>query len=167
MQGRRETTHKAPRFFSRLPRTPSTLFPLPLTVQGKRQNAAAFGKRFAHHLHVTIGAHDCARCYATRFLEGGLRGKGRGVGRVREAEPRTAPGRTGRLRRGGIHASGGKLFACSELVEGGLIWLPLATPALNLFSSLSERLRTVLLIQRQNVTMAVTVGLFFKPATKM
>src|SRR5580700_1461906 len=40
MQGRRETTHKAPfdklragtRFFSRVPCTPSTLFPLPLTV---------------------------------------------------------------------------------------------------------------------------------------
>jgi hypothetical protein len=38
MQGRRETTHKAPRFFSRLPRTPTTLFPLPLTVQQKKKS---------------------------------------------------------------------------------------------------------------------------------
>ena len=46
MRGRRETTHTAPRFFSRLPRTPGappirrrgapTLFPLPLTVQQKK-----------------------------------------------------------------------------------------------------------------------------------
>ena len=33
MWGRQETIYKAPRFFSRLPHTPSTLFPLPLSVQ--------------------------------------------------------------------------------------------------------------------------------------
>jgi len=37
MQVRRKTTHTAPRFFSRLPRTPSTLFPLPLTVQQQKK----------------------------------------------------------------------------------------------------------------------------------
>jgi len=46
MQGRRETTHKAPRFFSRLPRTPSTLFPFPSTVQQEKKNATTSAAYF-------------------------------------------------------------------------------------------------------------------------
>ncbi len=61
-----------------------------------------------------------------------LRGKGRGVGRAREAEPRTAPGRTRRLRHGGIHASGENFLPALSLSKGGLIWFPLAPPALHL-----------------------------------
>jgi hypothetical protein len=50
MRWRRETTHTAPRFFSRLPRTPSTLFPLPLTVQHKRRG----GRRLSLLLRWTV-----------------------------------------------------------------------------------------------------------------
>jgi len=71
MQGRRETTHTAPRFFPRLPRTPSTLFPLPLTVQQKKREES--------------------RNPVRPFLSGGrLRGKGKGVGWVREGVPLVA-----------------------------------------------------------------------------
>ena len=62
MQGRRETTHKAPRFFSRLPRTPSTLFPLPLTVQRRKR----------------IGEPQAA--IASFFFGGNVEGKRKGVG---------------------------------------------------------------------------------------
>ncbi len=76
----------------------------------------------------------------TNFRGEALRGRGRGVGRVREAEPRTAPGRIRRLRHGGIHASGENCL--------GLIWLPLAPPALHLHfvfkpAPLGRRIRKV------------------------
>lgn len=37
MRGRREKNHTAPSFFSRLPRTPTTPFSFPLTVQGGKE----------------------------------------------------------------------------------------------------------------------------------
>jgi hypothetical protein len=69
MRGRRETTHTAPRFFSRLPRAPSTLFPFPSTVQRKKKEKITEDE-------------DFSSCKGR--LRGKRNGSGEGAGGARE-----------------------------------------------------------------------------------
>jgi hypothetical protein len=71
MQGRREKTHTAPRFFSHLPCNPSTLFPFPLTVQAEER-------------WRTTAAHEISSDFLANFpasVEGEKEKGGEGVGR--------------------------------------------------------------------------------------
>ncbi len=101
------------RFFSRLPRTPSTLFPLPLTVQAPKCRMRRRFVRSRRPSSTWAVGHSIAKSLSCTHFRGRVEGKRKGSEE-------------------GAGGARGKLFACPELVEGGLIWFPLAPPALHL-----------------------------------
>jgi len=128
-RGRRETTHMAPRFFSRLPlQPPPPTFPSPqpsftaphvqphLGISTETRHSA-FGRAASGHWQPRAFQSVNSRVSEggrTSGRDGRLRENGTGVGRVREGRGRNFWSSTLRLR-----------------PEGGLIWLSPAPPALH------------------------------------
>src|SRR5580700_9683914 len=73
-----------PKVFPPPPPHPHHPLSLPLTVQAERQNAEASHEKLARPVHVGLGTCDCGTAGPHAFFCGALRGKGRGVRRVRE-----------------------------------------------------------------------------------
>jgi hypothetical protein len=110
MQGRWETTHTAPRFFSHLPRTPSTHFPFPSPSKAKNKTAAELyassgNFRFRHEGYRTPFAatgdsvFEPAFAFFSRTDFRGRRGGVRSANKCRAVRSTKGGGKEGQSRR--------------------------------------------------------------------